>query len=91
MKAIYRGSALSHLSLEFVDGTRSLSVNKRLPFEDSDHRFDQGSVGFGCRSPKEPRLRCPFHNLMSWHHEGGPLWERNFDSNSCNYLDSTAP
>jgi hypothetical protein len=80
--AVHQGNALNHLRLEVDEGSFSFYVNGRLVLQESDYRFGEGLIGFGCGSFLEPGLHCSFDDLRVWDAEGTLVWEEDFDDNS---------
>lgn len=62
-EAIDGGNAANHLRLELEEGTLSFHVNGQLVFQESDYRFGEGQIGFGCGPFSQPGLNCALDNL----------------------------
>jgi hypothetical protein len=81
-EAINRGNAVNRLRLEVADGTFLLYVNDELTLQESDRRFREGLIGFGCGSYSAGVLHCSFDNLSVWDQGGTLVWEDSFEDNS---------
>ncbi|HUV73535.1 MAG TPA: hypothetical protein VMW79_04445, partial [Anaerolineae bacterium] len=88
--AVNQGNARNHLRLEVNDGFFFFYVNGRLALQESDYRFTEGLIGFGCGSFSEPGLHCSFDNLRVWDENGTLVWEEDFDDNSGDWYQSPA-
>jgi hypothetical protein len=80
--AVHQGNTRNHLRLEVDDGAFSFYANDRLVVQESDHRFGEGLIGFGCGSFSEPELHCSFDDLRVWDQNGTLVWEDDFDDDS---------
>jgi len=85
---INQGNAVNHLRLEVNEGRFSFYVNGQLAFRDSDTRFGEGLIGFGCGPLAQPGLHCSFDNLAVWDEGGSLVWEDDFDDNSGDWLET---
>jgi hypothetical protein len=80
--AINQGNVVNRLRLEVANNTFSLYVNDELIVQESDRRFGEGLIGFGCGSFTEGVLHCSFDNLSVWDQGDTLVWEDNFENNS---------
>jgi hypothetical protein len=88
--AVNQGNARNHLRLEVNDGFFLFYVNGRLALQESDYRFAEGLIGFGCGSFSQPGLHCSFDNLRVWDENGTLVWEEDFDDSSGDWFQSPA-
>jgi hypothetical protein len=89
-ETINQGNAVNRLRLEVAEGMFSLYLNDELALEESDQRFGEGLIGFGCGSFTEGILHCSFDNLSVWDQRGTLVWRDNFDDNSGEWYQSPA-
>ncbi len=86
--AVKQGNARNHLRLEVDEGAFSFYVNGRQVLQESDYRFGEGLIGFGCGSFSEPGLHCSFDDLRVWDEGGNLVWDEDFADNSGDWYQS---